>query len=336
MHFFRQLATLLTAGVSLTQSCDILQQTQNKQAMQSLVQSLQSNLASGESLTQALKRHPVHFDSFTCQLVYLGEQSGELETMLSRIATYKENTYRIKKKIRQALVYPMFVFLSSLAILFGLMIFVVPRFEELFQQSHSRLPLLTQIVIQLSTWIRQDSLWIGLAGCISLAAYYALRHHPTLQKTQNQLQLNLPLLRHLTKITYYARFTRSLSTLLSAGIPLIEALKMMTNIHKNHIFITALLRVKNAIETGQPFYLALQRANHFPPLLIQMVKIGEESGTLETMFERSASQFERETDEWIHTLSQLLEPLIIMILGVLIGGIVIAMYLPIFQLGTLM
>lgn len=335
MHFFRQLSTLLTAGVSLTQSCDIMLTTQTKHVMQSLIHSLKSQLANGVSFTQALQHHPTHFDDFTCQLVYLGEHSGELDSMLSRIAHHHENHYRIKKKIRQALIYPMFVLLSSLAIVFCLMVFVVPRFADMFLQFHSQLPLLTQCIIQLANTIKHDSGWISLILFFCCCVGYRIRHLPLIQRMRSYFQLTLPLLGHLTRLTYYGRFTRSLSTLLSAGIPLLDALKMMANINKNHIFVTVLRRIKNTIETGQPFYLALQQANFFPPLLIQMIKIGEESGNIESMMEKSALQFEQETEEWLQTLSQLLEPLIIMILGVLIGGIVIAMYLPIFQLGTL-
>ncbi|MDR3478519.1 MAG: type II secretion system F family protein [Gammaproteobacteria bacterium] len=334
MLFFRQLATLIAADISLVKSCDILQLSQKKMSLRLLIQAMQSHLNSGKSLTSLLHQYPHYFDSLTCQLIYIGEQSGKLDTMLNRIALHKEKALHLKNKIKQALIYPTIVMIVAFTLVTTMLIFVIPRFADLFQQFHGDLPRFTQLVIQLSDLLRHHALLflVPIIGIVLLGRYAKKipKHHKI-----DKLILKLPFLGNFIQKTFFAQFARSLSTLSSAGIPLLNALKMMSDFSNNSIFTTAVATLKNEIATGHDLYHAMQVSRVFPHLMIQMVRVGEESGSTEQMLEKIASFYETETDEWINNFSHLLEPLIIIILGVLIGGIVIAMYLPIFKLGAI-
>jgi type IV pilus assembly protein PilC len=332
--FFRQLATLITAGISVVKSCDILLQSQNNLSLRTLLKAMQNQLAAGKSMTTVLHQYPLYFDSLTCHLVHVGEQSGKLDSMLMRIASHKEKALNLKHKIKQALIYPTIVMVVAIGLVITMLIFVVPRFSDLFQQFHGDLPRITQIVIHLSDLLQHHSgsLLFFITGMAGLGRY--AKRFPAWRNI-DKIILKLPFIGSFMQKTFFAQFANSLATLLSAGISLHDALKMMTNLAKNSIFTTAINTLQNEIATGHDLHHAMLNCHLFPHLMIQMVKVGEESGSIEQMLEKIAHFYELETDAWINNFSHLLEPLIIIILGVLIGGIVIAMYLPIFKLGAI-
>jgi type IV pilus assembly protein PilC len=333
--FFRQLATLIIAGIPILQSCEILRQTQEKLSFRSIIATLKNEITAGRYLVSGLRKFPHYFDEITCHLIHIGEQTGTLETMLNRLALYKEKSIVLRKQIKQAMFYPAMVLITAFIVTIIMLTLVVPRFEELFQSMHGQLPLFTQYIIYLSHFIRHN-MWLSLIPVIGfLIGSYYLKTSVKFKQYMDHVLLKIPFIHPVIKKIILARFARNFTTLFSAGIPLIEALKIIAPICGNFVYTKAINELHVNISTGRQLHIAMQINPLFPVLVTQMIKIGEESGKLELMLTKIADLYEADIDHLVINLSHLLEPLIMIVLGVLIGGLVIAMYLPIFKLGTI-
>lgn len=336
VFFFRQLATLLAASIPIVQSLTILHKMNNHFIFQKMIATIKQDLESGKLFSVSLQKFPYYFDNITCQLIYVGEQSGTLTAILKRIATHKEHHLTLKKQVIQSLIYPSIILSIALLVSFIMLTFVVPRFAELFKTMHGTLPTLTLAVIALSHGMQKYG-WIFflLSGLISVFFKY-IKKFPHIKQKIDRVVLTLPIIKMILSKMILARFARYLAIALNAGIPLAQALKMLTNIAGNLHYEKMMTVICTDITNGQQLHQSMQKHPDFPIMMIQMVKIGEESGTLEQMLEKMAEIYEFDTKHLITTIAHTLEPLIMIILGVLIGGLVIAMYLPIFKLGTLM
>ncbi len=334
LHFFRQLSTLITAGLSLMKSLQLLAQTADKANVRALIQALRMDLESGKEFNRCLRRYPLLFDLVTCQLIRIGEQTGTLERTLQRVTLHKEKNQQLKKQLKQALFYPTVILIAALLTTFILLLFVVPQFASLFEHFPNKVPLLTQALIRIAADLRQQLPWLGLLLALTLLALRHFRSAALLHARGQQLIFRVPLLRKLVLQVTVARFSRSLSVVLSAGLPLTEALLMVAQLSPFDEVSKAILKIHAGVNAGKRLSANLMLISFFPPLLTQMTRIGEEAGALDLMLEKFAELAETELEQRLHTLTLLLEPLIIAILGVLIGGIVIALYLPIFRLGT--
>ncbi|MGB1272343.1 MAG: type II secretion system F family protein, partial [Endozoicomonas sp.] len=333
--FTRQLATMMKAGVPLLQAFDITSEGIEKPSMQSLIGKIKNDVAGGSTLADALKSHPEYFDELYCSLVASGEQSGALETLLDRIATYKEKTEALKAKIKKAMNYPIAVVCVALIVTGILLIKVVPQFEEVFQGFGAELPAFTQMVIGLSEFV-QSYWYIGLGGLI--AAVFSLKRLMSSSKaardTVDRLVLKLPIIGEILDKSAVARFGRTLATTFAAGVPLVDALDSVAGAAGNVVYSDATKRIKDDVSTGQQLQFAMKSSGIFPSMAVQMVSIGEESGALDEMLEKVATHYEDEVDNMVDGLTSLMEPIIMSVLGVLVGGLIVAMYLPIFQLGS--
>ncbi len=334
-YFSRQMATMMSAGVPLVQSFDIVSKGVDNESMRDLVLSIKADVEAGRSFSEALKQHPLQFDQLFCNLVGAGEASGSLETMLDRIATYKEKTESLKKKIKKALFYPTAVMVVAIIVTAILLIFVVPQFEQLFKGFGADLPAFTKMVISLSN-IVQKFWWIFLGLIIGAIWFlsYAKRKYPKVQNALDKMILKVPVVGNILHKAAIARFSRTLATTFAAGVPLVEALDSVAGATGNIIYTQAVLKIKDEVSTGSQMQLAMRNTGIFPNMVIQMVAIGEESGSLDAMLGKIATIYEEEVDAAVDGLSSLLEPLIMAVLGVLVGGLVIAMYLPIFKMGS--
>ena len=333
--FSRQLATMMSSGVPLVQAFDIVGRGHDNPSMQDLVLAIKADVEGGSALAEALKKHPLYFDDLFCNLVHAGEQAGVLEELLHKIATYKEKTESLKGKIKKALFYPVAVILVAILVTSIIMIFVIPQFQELFSSFGSDLPAFTQMVVAMSEWMQQ---WWWLLLLISIAAGYTFtyvwKRSRKFRHTVDKLLLKTPIIGVIVNKAALARFARTLATMFAAGVPLVEALESVSGATGNVVYSDAVLRMREDVATGQSLQLAMKQQNLFPHMVIQMVAIGEESGSIDAMLSKVADFFEEEVDNAVDALSSLLEPLIMVILGTLIGGLVIAMYLPIFQMGS--
>jgi type IV pilus assembly protein PilC len=332
--FYRQFATLIATGIPIAEACKILLKTPEKTFLHSIIKMIKHQLEIGNTLASGLAKYPRFFDPLTCYLVHIGEQTGKLDIMLTRIADYKEKSLLLKNKIKQALLYPTLVLIAALAISLSMLILVVPRFAELFTNFHSKLPAFTLAVLHLSEFFQHN---YGFLILIVTSPWFVFRYLKTIPRYTLYLDkviFALPLINTLFKKVILIRLTSSLAAILSAGVPLTEALKMAHTMSRNHVVKNSIQQIYQKIEIGQQLHHAMRNNILFPEMVIQMVKVGEESGTLESMLEKVAEFYEIDIDYWTNNFSQILEPLIIVILGVLIGGLVIAMYLPIFKLGT--
>jgi type IV pilus assembly protein PilC len=333
--FTRQLATMLSAGVPLVQSFEIIGRGHENPSMQELILKVKGDVESGSSLATALSKHPLYFDELVCNLVNAGEHAGILETLLDKIATYKEKTEALKSKIKKALFYPTAVIVVAFIVTAILLIFVVPQFQELFSGFGADLPAFTQMVINLSEWM-QSNWWILLAG-ICGAVYGFIegkKRSPKFAHTLDRLMLKLPIVGDILTKAVIARYARTLSTMFAAGVPLVEAMESVAGAAGNQLYAEAILRMRDNVATGQQLQLSMQQTGLFPNMVVQMVAIGEESGSLDAMLGKVADFYEQEVDDAVDGLSSLLEPLIMSVLGVLVGGLIVAMYLPIFKLGS--
>lgn len=333
--FSRQLATMMSSGVPLVQAFDIVGRGHDNPSMQDLILSIKADVEGGTALAEALKKHPLYFDDLFCNLVHAGEQAGVLEELLHKIATYKEKTESLKGKIKKAMFYPAAVIIVAVLVTSIIMIFVIPQFQELFSSFGSDLPAFTQIVVAMSEWMQQ---WWWLLLFIALATVYAFgyvwKRSRKFRHTVDKMLLKTPIIGVIVNKAALARFARTLSTMFAAGVPLVEALESVSGATGNVVYGEAVLRMREDVATGQSLQLAMKQQNLFPHMVIQMVAIGEESGSVDGMLSKVADFFEEEVDNAVDALSSLLEPLIMVILGTLIGGLVIAMYLPIFQMGS--
>jgi type IV pilus assembly protein PilC len=334
--FFRQLAALIAAGVPILQGFDILRQSQTNKTLQQLLTVIRTDLEAGNELSWCLSQFPRHFDTLTCYLIKIGEQSGTLSSILDRIALYKEKIFAIKNKIKQALFYPAIVLIVAFAVSLTMLTMVIPRFAELFQSMHSALPLFTQMIIHFSAWVCHYYCLLLLPPLTVLLLIYYFKSSTFLRYKIEYFILQIPYFRVIYMKIILSRFCHTLATTFAAGLPISESLKTIAYANGSYIYAQAILKLQIQITKGQQLHQAMQKQLLFPKLVVQMVKIGEESGTLTQMLEKIAAIYEADIDHWVTLCGHLLEPLIITILGVLIGGLVIAMYLPIFKLGTVL
>ena len=333
--FSRQLATMMTAGVPLVQAFEIIGRGHEKPAMQELIMGIKADVESGTALAASLEKHPRHFDDLFCNLVDAGEQSGALETLLDKIAMYKEKTEELKGKVKKALFYPTAVLVVAFIVSGILLLFVVPQFQELFQGFGADLPAFTQMVINLSEFL-QEYWWIVLFG-IGAAIFIfvnAKRRSAAMRRALDKMSLKIPVIGQILEKSAIARFARTMATMFAAGVPLVEAMESVAGATGNALYQEATLRMKDEVASGTQLQQSMRSTSLFPNMVVQMVAIGEESGSLDEMLSKVADFYEAEVDNLVDGLSSLLEPLIMAILGVVVGGLVIAMYLPIFKLGA--
>lgn len=333
--FTRQLATMIESGIPLVQAFDIVAKGQPNKRLKDLIETIKHDVETGLTLAEALMKHPTYFNELFCNLVDAGEKSGSLDIMLNKVATYKEKIETIKKKIKKALTYPMAVIAVAFIVTAGLLIFVVPQFESLFKGFGADLPAMTKAVVHMSRFVQ--SYWYVILGALmaGIATFiYFKNHSPHFAHHVDRILLKLPIVGPIIEKAAIARFARTLSITFAAGLPLVEALKSVAGATGNIIFSVATEHVRGEVSTGQQMNKAMENTHLFPNMVIQMVAIGEESGALEKMLAKVADFYEEDVDNAVDSLSSLLEPLIMSILGILVGGLVVAMYLPIFKLGS--
>ena len=333
--FSRQLATMMAAGVPMVQAFDIVGRGHNNPAMQEMVLAIKADVEGGNSLTSSLRKHPLYFDDLFCNLVEAGEQAGVLETLLDKIATYKEKTESLKAKIKKALFYPMAVITVAVLITAIIMIFVIPQFKELFSSFGADLPGFTLFVIKISDFVAAWwwAILLAVVGTVVVSANIWKRS-PKFRETLDRLLLKVPVIGAIMHKAALARFCRTTATMFAAGVPLVEALQSVAGATGSAVYEKAVLVMRDDVATGQSLQLAMRQQGLFPHMVIQMVTIGEESGALDDMLAKVADFYEEEVDNAVDALSSLLEPLIMVVLGTVIGGLVVALYLPIFQLGS--
>lgn len=333
--FSRQLATMIESGIPLIQSFDIVSKGQTNTRLKTLIETVKSDVETGLTLAESLLKHPAYFNELFCNLVDAGEKSGSLEVMLNKIATYKEKIETIKKKIKKALTYPVAVIIVALIVTAGLLIFVVPQFESLFKGFGADLPAMTKAVVSMSKFFQ--SYWYLIFGSLGGALYgffYAKNHSVSFAQKIDMALLKMPIIGPILEKAAIARFSRTLSITFAAGLPLVEALKSVAGATGNIVFSKATEKIRDEVSTGQQMNIAMENTHLFPSMVIQMVAIGEESGALEKMLSKVADFYEEDVDNAVDSLSSLIEPIIMSILGILVGGLVIAMYMPIFKLGS--
>lgn len=333
--FTRQLATMLNAGVPLVQSFDIIGRGQENPAMQELVLEVKADVEGGTALAEALRKRPLFFDDLYCHLVSAGEQAGALETLLDKVATYKEKIESIKGKIKKAMFYPTAVLVVAFIVTAILLLFVIPQFESLFKGFGADLPAFTRLVINMSRFM-QDYWWAVFGSLIGAAWSFmqARKRSAKFGVFLDRTSLKIPVVGEILNKAAIARYARTLSTTFAAGVPLVDALNTVAGATGNVVYSNAVMRIRDDVATGQQLQLAMRMTGLFPNMVVQMVAIGEESGSLDDMLAKVADFYEEEVDNAVDSLSSLLEPIIIGILGVLIGGMVVAMYLPIFKLAA--
>ena len=333
--FSRQLATILSAGIPLVQAFEIVGVGHEKPAMQKLILDIKLNIEGGSSLHESLAKHPIYFDDLYVNLVEAGEQAGALESLLDKVATYKEKTEALKKKIKKALFYPAAVLAVAVIVTLILLLFVIPQFEALFKGFGADLPAFTRMVIEMSRFVQHQGWWMGtlFAGGVVTFMYFKKRSR-ALQHVLDRMMLKLPIVGPILVKAAIARYARTLATMFSAGVPLVEAMESVAGATGNIVYEQAVLRMRDEVATGQRLQRAMENTGLFPNMVVQMIAVGEESGSLDEMASKVADFYELEVDTAVDALSSLLEPLIMAILGVLVGGLVIAMYLPIFKLGA--
>lgn len=333
--FSRQLATMLTAGIPLVQAFEIVGTGHENPGMQKLIMSVKADVEGGASLAEALAKHPIYFDDLFVNLVESGEQAGALETLLDKIATYKEKTEAIKKKIKKALTYPAAVLVVALVVTLILLIFVIPAFEDLFKGFGADLPAFTRMVIDLSEFVRNQGWILGVAAGAAVSTFiYFKKRSRALNQFLDRMALKMPIIGPIVQKAAIARYSRTLSTMFAAGVPLVEALESVAGATGNIVYEEAVLQMKDEVATGQRLQQSMENTDLFPNMVIQMIAVGEESGSLDEMSAKVADFYEEDVDNAVDNLSSLLEPMIMAILGVLVGGLVIAMYLPIFKMGS--
>jgi type IV pilus assembly protein PilC len=332
--FSRQLATMMAAGIPMVQAFEIVGNGHEKPTMQKLILDIKSNIEGGSTLHESLAKFPLYFDSLFVNLVEAGEQAGALESLLDKIATYKEKTEALKKKIKKALFYPMAVLAVAVIVSVILLIFVIPQFEELFKGFGADLPAFTQMVVNLSRFVQHQGWWLACVVGGSIYAFlYFMRRSKKMQLAADRILLKFPVIGPIIQKAAIARFARTLSTMFAAGVPLVEAMQSVAGATGNIVYEEAVLRMKDEVATGGRLQRAMENTGLFPNMVVQMIAVGEESGSLDTMSGKVAEFYEAEVDNAVDSMSSLLEPLIMAVLGVLVGGMVIAMYLPIFKMG---
>lgn len=332
--FTRQLATMMKSGVPLLQAFDIVGKGHSNPAVAKLLGDIKADVETGSSLSAAFRKYPLYFDNLFCNLVGAGEQAGILDTLLDRLATYKEKIQAIKGKIKSALIYPISILVVAFVITAVIMIFVIPAFKELFSGFGADLPAPTVIVMKISDIFVEW--WWAIFGSIGFGLwffFYTWKRSEEMQSTMDRMMLKLPIFGEVIRKATIARFARTLSTMFAAGVPLVEALDSVAGACGNRVYYDATKKIQGEISTGTSLTVAMQNAEVFPNMVLQMTAIGEESGALDSMLSKVADFFEGEVDDAVEGLSSLMEPVIMVVLGTLIGGLVVAMYLPIFKMG---
>jgi len=333
--FSRQLATMMGAGVPLVQAFDIVGRGHDNPSMQDLILSIKVDVESGTAMAEALAKHPKYFDDLFCNLVAAGEQAGVLDILLDKIATYKEKTESIKAKVKKAMFYPASVILVALVVTVVIMLFVIPQFKSLFSSFGADLPAFTLMVIAASDFMR-DYWWV-MAAAIGAFVFFIKKLFATsalFRRIVDRSLLKLPIIGNILNKAALARFARTLSTMFAAGVPLVEALESVSGATGNIVYAEAVNRMREQVATGQALQLSMRQQDLFPHMVIQMTAIGEESGALDEMLGKVADFYEEEVDNMVDSMSSLLEPLIMVVIGGLVGSLVVAMYLPIFKLGS--
>ena len=335
--FARQLATMMSSGVPLVQSFEIMAKGAENPTLRTLINTIKADIEGGATLADAFRKHPRIFDDLTCNLVHAGEQAGILESLLDKIATYKEKTEALKSKIKKALFYPIAVIVVALIITAILLIFVIPQFESLFSGFGADLPAMTAFVVQLSKIFQEQ--WYIIFGGLGLAGYgfaEAKRRSKKFSDLLGKMSLSIPIIGDILTKAAIARFARTLSTMFAAGVPLVEAMESVAGAVGNVVYREAVMKMRDAVSTGTSLTASMDETDVFPNMVVQMSSIGEEAGSLDHMLGKVADFYEQEVDDAVDALSSLLEPLIMAVLGVLVGGLVISMYLPIFKMGSIM
>lgn len=333
--FTRQLATMMKSGVPIIQAFDIIAEGTANPNFQKLILEIKTDVAAGNTLADSLRQHPKYFDDLFCNLVESGEQSGRLESLLDRIATYKEKTEALKAKIKKAMTYPIAVVVVAIIVTAILLLKVVPQFKEVFANFGAELPGFTLMVINLSEWL-QSWWFIILIGLIVIGYAYTQAHlrSKRFRDAQDRILLKAPIIGDIIYKAAVARYARTLSTTFAAGVPLVDALDSVAGAAGNVVFYNAVMQIKEDVSAGSQLNFSMRTTNVFPSLAIQMAGIGEESGNLDGMLDKVADYYEAEVDNAVDNLTTLMEPMIMVVLGILVGGLIIAMYLPIFQLGA--
>ncbi|MFB3081310.1 MAG: type II secretion system F family protein [Nitrosomonadaceae bacterium] len=332
--FTRQLATMMKAGVPLLQAFDIVGKGHSNRAVGKLLMDIKTDVETGSSLASAFRKYPIHFDALFCNLVGAGEAAGILDSLLDRLATYKEKIQAIKGKIKSALFYPISIIVVAFGITAVIMIFVIPAFKELFSGFGATLPTPTLVVMEISDFF--VAYWWAIFGTVGGSFYgffYAWKRSVPMQRIMDRLLLKMPIFGAVIRKATIARWTRTLSTMFAAGVPLVEALDSVAGAAGNHVYFEATKKIQLEVTTGNALANSMENANVFPSMVIQMVAIGEESGSLDSMLSKVADFFEAEVDDAVAAISSLMEPVIMVVLGTLIGSMVVAMYLPIFKMG---
>lgn len=335
--FTRQLATMMKSGIPLVQSFEIVGESLENPSMRELVFNIRDDVASGNNFAECIRKHPRYFDDLFCNLIDAGEQSGALETMLDRLATYKEKSEALKAKIKKAMNYPIAVVVVAIVVTGILLIKVVPQFAETFSSFGAELPAFTLFVLNLSD-LAIAHWWKALIGVVILGFVFreAKLRSQSFRELIDRISLKLPIVGPILKSSCYARFTRTLSTTFAAGVPLVDALESVAGATGNIVYSSGTKKVKEDVTTGQQLAFSIKNTGLFPIMIVQMVGIGEESGALDSMLDKCATFYEAEVDNAVDGLTALMEPMIMAVLGILVGGLMIAMYLPIFQLGAVM
>lgn len=332
--FVRQMATMMKAGVPLIQSFDIVADGLENPTLRELVLEIKNDVAAGNSFAGALKKHPQHFDDLFCNLVDSGEKSGALETMLDRVALYMEKTETLKKKVKKAMTYPISVIIVAFIVTTILLLKVVPQFQEMFSNFGADLPVFTQFVVNISEWMQEWWL-IMIFGIVAI--FFAFKEAKVrsekFRDALDRFVLKLPIVGDIIDKSSVARFSRVLSTTFAAGVPLVDALDSVAGATGNVVYRTAVEQIRDDVASGTQLQFSMKSTGVFPTMAVQMVAIGEESGALDTMLDKVAQHFEEEVDNLVDNMTTLMEPIIMSVLGVLVGGLIVAMYLPIFQMG---
>jgi len=333
--FSRQLSTMLSAGIPLVQAFEIVGAGHENASMQKLILGIKADVEGGSALAEALAKQPLYFDDLFVNLVEAGEQAGALESLLDKIATYKEKTEAIKKKIKKALTYPAAVIVVAFVVTTILLIFVIPAFEDLFKGFGADLPTFTRMVIDLSVFVRTNGIILATGIGIAFGTFmYFKKRSRAMRHFLDRMILKFPIIGPIMKKAAIARYARTLSTMFAAGVPLVEALESVAGATGNIVYEQGVLKMRDEVATGQRLQQAMENTDLFPNMVIQMIAVGEESGSLDDMSSKVADFYEEDVDNAVDNLSSLLEPLIMSILGVLVGGLVVAMYLPIFKMGA--
>ena len=334
-HFARQLTTMMRAGVPMVQSLELISAGHEKPAMRNLIVKITNDIEAGDDLAGALAKHPQYYDDLFVNLIRAGEQAGTLEDMIDKVATYKEKTESMKAKVKKAMMYPLMVILAAVVVSTIMLVWVIPTFKDIFEGFGADLPAFTLWVIGLSEWLQAYWMWpLGISILSVIAFKQARIRSEKFRHLVDKMILKIPVMGVIVNKSAVARFARTLATMFAAGVPLVEAMDAVAGATGNIVYEKATLQMKEDTSKGVQLYVAMTTTQQFPSMVVQMTKIGEEAGRLEEMLDRVADYFEEQVDDLVDSLSKQIEPMIMSILGVLVGGLVVAMYLPIFKMGA--